>query len=177
MTSPVVDAGNCAIGRDQRGFARPIDIRNKADAAGGNDCDIGAFELQNPIPVAADDTYITTVNTKLTLLAPGVLGNDRDPNRDPLTAVKILGPSSGSLVLNRDGSLEYVPNVGFVGTDTFTYKVNDGTHDSNVATVAITIQGAATCGTSTLNTPPHSSNTQLDTCCQRDRRVVRTGAV
>jgi hypothetical protein len=38
----------------------------------------------------------------------------------------------------------YTPNPGFVGTDTFTYTANDGMVDSNVATVTITVQKAAT---------------------------------
>jgi acid phosphatase type 7 len=33
----------------------------------------------------------------------------------------------------------YAPPPGFSGTDSFTYKVNDGTTDSNVATVTITV--------------------------------------
>ena len=36
------------------------------------------------------------------------------------------------------GSFEYTPNADFFGTDTFTYRANDGA-DSNVATVTITV--------------------------------------
>src|SRR5262249_56626181 len=38
----------------------------------------------------------------------------------------------------------YTPNAGFHGSDSFTYKVNDGTSDSNVASVSITVNAAAT---------------------------------
>jgi PKD repeat protein len=38
-----------------------------------------------------------------------------------------------------DGSFDYVPDPGFCGVDSFTYKANDGTCDSNVATVTITV--------------------------------------
>jgi len=43
------------------------------------------------------------------------------------------------LVLNANGSLTYTPAANFHGTDTFTYKANDGLTDSNVATVTITV--------------------------------------
>ncbi len=48
-------------------------------------------------------------------------------------------PRNGTLSLNAQGQLVYTPNANFNGTDTFTYKANDGQLDSNVATVAITV--------------------------------------
>jgi large repetitive protein len=43
------------------------------------------------------------------------------------------------LTLNTGGSFSYTPNLNFNGSDSFTYKANDGTADSNVATVTITV--------------------------------------
>src|SRR5262249_49301519 len=40
---------------------------------------------------------------------------------------------------NANGSFTYTPNANVNGTDTFTYKANDGNLDSNVAIVTITI--------------------------------------
>jgi hypothetical protein len=40
---------------------------------------------------------------------------------------------------NANGSFTYTPSANFNGTDTFTYHANDGTANSNIATVAITI--------------------------------------
>ncbi len=56
-----------------------------------------------------------------------------------LTAIKVSDPANGTLVLNADGSFTYTPDADFNGTDTFTYKANDGYDDSNVATVTITV--------------------------------------
>ena len=44
-----------------------------------------------------------------------------------------------SLTLNEDGSFEYTPDENFNGSDSFTYKANDGDDDSEVATVTITV--------------------------------------
>jgi VCBS repeat-containing protein len=93
----------------------------------------------NDAPTAVNDSYSTTEGTPLTLAAPGVLGNDSDADGNPLTAVKVTDPAHGSVALNADGSLLYTPAANYSGPDSFTYKANDGTADSNVATVTITV--------------------------------------
>jgi len=89
--------------------------------------------------VAFDDDYSTSEDTTLTVEIPGVLGNDNDTEGDPLTAILQAGPSNGSLTINANGSFTYTPDANFNGTDTFTYLANDGTDDSNIATVTITV--------------------------------------
>ena len=90
-------------------------------------------------PVAYDDFYGVDEDNALTVAAPGVLENDTDADGDPLTAVLISSTSDGVLSLNSDGSFTYEPDTDFNGTDTFTYVANDGTGDSNQATVTITV--------------------------------------
>ena len=67
------------------------------------------------------------------------MGNDTDSDGDQLTAVQVAGPTHGDLTLNADGSFTYTPTAGFHGSDSFTYHANDGTSDSNDATVTITV--------------------------------------
>lgn len=93
----------------------------------------------NEAPVADNDTYNMLEDGSLNIAAKGVLGNDTDPEDDPITARLISGPTDGSLTLNADGSFDYTPNADFNGSDSFTYVANDGTADSNVATVLISI--------------------------------------
>ncbi|NOG48612.1 MAG: tandem-95 repeat protein [Chloroflexi bacterium] len=93
----------------------------------------------NDAPVAVNDAYTTDEDVALNIAAPGVLTNDTDAEADPLTAVLVVGPTNGTLTLSSDGSFIYTPNVNFNGSDSFTYKANDGTVDSNVATVTITV--------------------------------------
>lgn len=95
-------------------------------------------DLPNP-PTAVDDEYSVDEDATLDEPAPGVLANDSDPQGQPLSAVLLTGPSSGSLTLNADGSFTYVPNANFHGADSFTYKASDGTFDSAPATVRITV--------------------------------------
>ncbi|MBI3465096.1 MAG: tandem-95 repeat protein [Planctomycetes bacterium] len=95
--------------------------------------------VYNRPAMAVTDAYSIDEGNTLTIAAKGVLGNDTDPDSDPLTAIRISGPSHGSLTLNADGSFGYTPDANFNGTDLFTYVANDGTVDSNVAAVNITV--------------------------------------
>ncbi|HEU5013721.1 MAG TPA: Ig-like domain-containing protein [Roseiflexaceae bacterium] len=105
----------------------------------------------NHPPVAQDDSYTAMAGQTLAVDAlHGILLNDSDQDLTPLSAIKASDPAHGSLTLNPDGSFSYTPASGFSGTDSFTYKANDGANDSNVATVTITVGApAAAC----LTTP------------------------
>ncbi|PQO34778.1 tandem-95 repeat protein [Bremerella cremea] len=92
-------------------------------------------------PLTGTILYNTAIGT-----GAGVLANDSDIDGDLFTAMLVDGPSHGTLTLNPDGTLSYFPDAGFIGTDSFTYKTNDGRLDSNVATVEITV--------SEVNDPP-----------------------
>jgi VCBS repeat-containing protein len=93
----------------------------------------------NDPPVAVNDSYTTAEDTALTVLVPGVLTNDTDPETSTLTATLFTGPSNGTLSLNANGSFNYTPNANFNGTDSFTYKASDGSLFSSPATVTITV--------------------------------------
>src|SRR6185295_6063601 len=94
----------------------------------------------NDAPVAVPDAYSVNEDTTLTVaLAAGVLLNDSDLDGNPLTATVVAGVSHGVLTLNADGSFSYVPVANYSGADSFTYKANDGTVDSNTVTVSLTI--------------------------------------
>lgn len=83
----------------------------------------------NQPPTAANDPYQTAQGKALTVPAPGVLTNDRDPDNGPsrLTAGSAGVPSRGGTVaLAADGSFTYTPAAGFSGPETFTYQASDG---------------------------------------------------
>jgi len=89
----------------------------------------------NNAPVAIDDVYTTLENTALSVAAPGVLGNDSDPDGDALAVSLVIGPANGTLVLNSDGSFDYTPNAGFSGVDSFDYEACDSGPLCDIATV------------------------------------------
>lgn len=94
----------------------------------------------NQAPTAVDDSYATPFGTTRTVPAPGVLGNDTDPDDDALTVSVVDGPTHGTLTLDGDGSFTYTPDAGYDGPDAFTYRATDGKLSSNTATVSLTVE-------------------------------------
>lgn len=70
----------------------------------------------------------------------GVLSNDVDSNGDALTAAIKDKTTHGDIVLNSDGTFRYTPEEGYVGDDSFTYQVDDGTLVSNIGTAYIIVK-------------------------------------
>ncbi len=93
----------------------------------------------NHAPVANNDAYSLVQDTTLTVAAPGVLGNDTDADGNSLTAAVVSGVSHGTLNLNANGGFTYTPSAGYAGTDSFTYRANDGMSNSASATVTISV--------------------------------------
>jgi len=94
----------------------------------------------NLAPIAVADSYYIDPGLTLTVsVADGVLDNDSDPDGDTLDAWLVDGVDHGLLSLHLDGSLVYVPTVGFIGVDSFTYRAFDGLAYSGVTVVEITV--------------------------------------
>ena len=94
----------------------------------------------NDAPVAVDDVYQVDENQQLNVPSQGVMVNDHDVENDTLQVITISEPAHGSLVLNSNGSVFYVPDQNFNQTDSFTYQLNDGTDLSNIATVRVNVK-------------------------------------
>jgi len=69
-----------------------------------------------------------------------------DADSDPLTYSIVGNGAKGAVVITNSatGAFTYTPDTGQSGGDSFTFKTNDGTDDSNIATVSVTIQAGDT---------------------------------
>lgn len=87
----------------------------------------------NRAPLAASQTVVLDEDTTkaITLVAS-------DPENQTLTYTILQAPQHGTLT-GTAPNVTYNPTSNFNGTDSFTFKANDGRLDSNVATVSLTI--------------------------------------
>ena len=77
--------------------------------------------MTNQLPVAVTDTAAITPNGSISI---SILPNDFDPDGDQINLTGYTEPSNGSLEQIGDGLFIYTPNLGFIGTDSFTYFIN-----------------------------------------------------
>ena len=92
---------------------------------------------ENDIPVAEDDFIKTQMDTIVDL---NVLGNDYDPDGEPLSVILLNQPDNGTAVVNPDGTIRFTPDPGFEGTTTFHYLVEDPNGATSDATVTIEVE-------------------------------------
>ena len=114
-----------------------------------------------PAPVANPDN--TTATAGILKNIP-ILANDKNPDgtivvdltkvTSPTVPTSGAGaPTKGTVIVNADGTINYTPNAGTSGNDTFIYticdKMNNSVCDTALVTVAITV---------ILNKPPIAIN-------------------
>jgi len=100
-----------------------------------------SVSVSNRPPTASDDNYSVREDETLAVTdsTNGILGNDSDPDGDPLRASIASTPQHGDLTLNDDGTFEYVPDPDYNGSDGFAYQVSDGNGGTDRASVALTV--------------------------------------
>ena len=105
-------------------------------------------------PVANNDSYVTSLNTTLSVPLAGVLGNDalnsstitgygKTGNEQASIGQATATASGGTVSLNADGSFSYTPAAGFSGSDTFQYTLTNYA-GSSTATVSISVASTPT---------------------------------
>ena len=129
--SPAIDAGTLpGTGEfDQRGagFARVSNGR----------VDIGAYEVQSRAPLASDTKASGTVGQPLSFQLAAT-----DPENNRLAYFVVSGTLPAGLGLNANSGLIFgTPTAP--GVSKLTFKVNDGTADSNIANLTLTLNAPA----------------------------------
>lgn len=94
---------------------------------------IDIFDDPNKQPIISNVSLVTNINTD-----GSVDLYSWDPFNEPITYSIVSQPSNGSISLNGK-TCTYTPNTDFYGTDEATYKTNNGTLDSEIATISITV--------------------------------------
>ena len=108
----------------------------------------------NQAPVAQNQSVTTSQNTPKTLALMAT-----DANNDALTFSIVMQPANGTLS-GTAANLTYTPRTDFVGSDSFTFKANDGKADSNIAIVTVQVLAVVIPkpGTLQFSAPTYSVN-------------------
>ena len=92
--------------------------------------------LPTPIPMRSIGEQLLNVP------AAGVLGNDTDPEGDPLAGDRGISAVTRNVDLDSNGSFTYTHDGSATTSDSFTYKASDGEFDSAPVTVSIAVNGS-----------------------------------
>jgi len=135
--NPIYTPNTGFIGSDS--FTYTINDGNGGTATATVNVTVNAV---NDAPVAVADSITLIEGGTATVLVGGatsILANDTDADGNPLTAILVTGPVNGTLTLNANGTFSYTHNGSETTSDSFTYRVNDGTVDGNTVTVTISV--------------------------------------
>ncbi|MGH8225984.1 MAG: Ig-like domain-containing protein [Gammaproteobacteria bacterium] len=126
-------------------------IGSPSAAVNGNNSQgaVYSFTSANPPPVAADGTLETEQNQAASSTLQAT-----DASGDPLTFSIVTAPQHGDVVIDdlNAGTYTYMPYHNYTGADSFQFKANDGTNDSNTATISITVLQPPQANDGTLTT-------------------------
>ncbi len=114
-------------------------------ANGGQDTsEPGQFAITvdsvNDAPIANNDNYETSQGDTLKVIGKGLQTNDFDVDNARVMTFLDQAPTHGRVWIRVDGTFSHSPESGFLGNDFFTYHLNDGLLDSNIANVMISVK-------------------------------------
>jgi len=89
----------------------------------------------NERPVAVDDFANADEDSNVVI---DVLNNDTSLTGGDLTITGVEDPAYGTATVGANGSITYIPDANFFGTDSFTYTVSDGMF-TNTGTVTVDV--------------------------------------
>ncbi len=110
----------------------------------------------NDAPIANDQSVTVDEDSNNNVITL----NGSDIEGDTLTYTVETAPANGTLG-GTVPNLSYTPNTNYTGTDSFTFSINDGTTNSNTATISITIDNindAPTAIAQTISVDEDSNN-------------------
>ncbi|MDQ1317255.1 MAG: hypothetical protein QG588_906, partial [Candidatus Poribacteria bacterium] len=107
------------------------------------------IEPVNDLPIANPQTIKTPEDTPVNIMLTG-----SDIDSAVITFKRTSAPSYG-IIEGTEPNLKYTPNPDFFGEDSFTFTANDGSLESNIATIKITVES--------VNDPPTANSQSVTT--------------
>jgi subtilisin family serine protease len=115
----------------------PLPVLSGKTVTGGRLNALNAVSSMNRPPIAVDDAPAAfDEDASVTI---DVLANDTDPDGDVLAVSWAADGDHGTVVINADERLTYIPDADYFGTDSFAYGISDGHGGVSTAIVSIRI--------------------------------------
>ena len=145
--SAIVDGPTITYTPDLNYTGPDLFTYNVSDGVGGVATGVVSITVTplNDPPTAVDDAAGTFRDTPVVVAATV---NDGDVDGDAISVSAVGTPASGAAAVVGPGSIEYTPDPGFVGIDTFSYTVTDPSGAIDSASVTVTV--------SATNRPPEA---------------------
>lgn len=121
-----------------------ITATDSAGAAVALDLPLKVYETFTPTPLPPENRAPEARNDHATVENDGrvvidLLANDSDPDGDTLVIDNLGRPENGTVIDNGDGTITYIPDDDFAGSDSFSYRVSDGNGGSDRARVTVEV--------------------------------------
>ncbi len=150
--------GSASVGSDKRISYTPTGNYNGSDSItykvtdGDGEFSTAVLSLTvsavNDAPVASSGTLSTDED-----MAAGATLSASDLDGNGLTFSVVAGPAHGSVSIS-GSNYAYTPHANYHGSDSFTFRANDGSVNSNTATVSVTVDP--------VNDAPVADSAELD---------------
>ncbi|MBD1581572.1 tandem-95 repeat protein [Pseudoalteromonas sp. S16_S37] len=150
ITSATVDFGSVEVLDEQLHYTPPnlfigqatIQYSITDNKGGTSSSTVSVSVITNKAPVVINDSAVSNGGAVLVI---DVLANDSDPEETSLYLVSVSA-EQGSVTINVDNTITYMPKAGFSGTDTITYVVRDeyGASAQGFVSVVVNTQQSTT---------------------------------
>lgn len=127
------------------------------------------INLTNTLPTGRSNSYRFHHTENFTKsAADGVLRDDTDFDGDAIEAKLDDNVAHGEITLESDGSFIYLPTAGYVGSDSFTYRVFDGAEYSSPITVNLEVWNAIPTGVQDVYSMHHGTSQSFSSVLGND---------
>ena len=152
-----------ALNTNNSNTANNIGFKVSSNIASNTSSSICCFDLVANAPQANDISSSVNEDSSVTIQLDA-----SSPGGESVTYSIVSSPSNGSLGSISGSNVTYTPNQDFNGSDSFTYKANNGSQDSNTATVSITVNN--------VNDAPVVENLTTSTAYQQSVSIELNGS-
>ncbi|MEA1914549.1 MAG: tandem-95 repeat protein, partial [Campylobacterota bacterium] len=122
-----------------------ITFASEAESGSNANFTITSFESDAIVAISTNE------DTALTITAESLLANDTDLDGDTLSISAVGNATHGTVSLDANGNVVFIPDADYSGEATFEYTISDGNGGTSTATANVVVNSVADQATVTTN--------------------------